>query len=306
MKVNRQRRGIAAIIAACLVLAVGVLVALLVSPPTPRPSVRAVGGPLPVASVSATRQVERREPPKDQERAAPAPGAKPVAPDAKAPPKGAAPGPAATPRGATSTEPSQAPSAPPAAPDRGAGGASGAQSLAKTIVRIEAKSGNEAKAMGSGFIVSVDGYAITNYSAVDAGGWKGLEIKLPGGESVKVTQLVGSDQERDLAVLAFEPRKGLAAVPLSHVDVKAGEKVTAVNTPTEIKGVRKLPDGTQVIEIAATISAASNGGPVFNATGQLVCVVVAKLRGAEGRFCVPVRDVIPMVEGLPGAQIASR
>ena len=172
---------------------------------------------------------------------------------------------------------------------------------------MEMKSGSDVKTMGSGFIVSVAGYVVTNYSIVDAaGGVKNLEMKLPTGETVKVKQVISTDQELDLAVLAFEPAKNMSAVGLGHVDVRAGEKVKIVNSPAEIKGLKTLPDGRQLIEMTAPIPVTSSGGPVFNSAGQIVCVVVAKVRNAEGqRYCVPIRDVIPNLEGVPDVQIAT-
>lgn len=305
MTISRHRRALLAVISGCLVLALGVLVALILSPPERRLSVRAVGGPPPAGFVAAVRP-ERRD--RDTTRPPSVPTAGRAATEKGSPPAGreATTGrSAAAPSGSPERPPSpaQKPAAPPPTARQGHGPGK------EVVVRIDAKDGNNVKTIASGFVVSPEGFVVTNLGVIDTpGGVQALEVKLASGDVAKVASLAALDQDRDLAVLALDGRKNLSAVTLGNADaVKAGDKVTIVAAAGEVKGVRNLEDGTQLIELKDPISPASAGGPVFNAAGQVVCVVVTKAKSGEGlRFCLPIRDVIPIVDGLPGAQIAAR
>lgn len=148
--------------------------------------------------------------------------------------------------------------------------------------------------IGSGFIISADGYVVTNNHVVD------------GGEEIKVTlankkeydaKLVGSDKETDLAVLKIDAEKPLPFVPWGDDDQsRVGDWVIAIGHPFGLEGGASASTGIvsavgrniqsgrydNYIQSDAAINRGNSGGPLFNLDGQVIGVNTAILSPSGG------------------------
>ena len=164
---------------------------------------------------------------------------------------------------------------------------------------------------GSGFILSADGYIITNSHVVT--GADRIDVKLYTGESYKA-QLVGQDSSFDIAVLKIDAQD-LPAVSVGDSDkLKVGEEVVAIGNPlgeltfTMTNGIlsalnREInADGNpqNMLQTNAAINSGNSGGPLFDMDGNVIGVTSAKYSGTtssgtviEGLgFAIPINDAL--------------
>src|SRR5262245_5055793 len=158
-----------------------------------------------------------------------------------------------------------------------------------------------ARGLGSGFIVSPDGYIVTNAHVVD--GASEVIVKLTDRREF-TAKVVGTDQRTDIAVVKIDA-KNLPALDLSTKPaVKRGEWVIAIGSPFGfdnsvsagvVSGVhRALPDGQMVpfIQTDVAVNPGNSGGPLLNAQGQVVGVnsqIYSRSGGYMGlSFAIPV------------------
>ena len=165
---------------------------------------------------------------------------------------------------------------------------------------------------GSGFIISENGYIVTNNQVISGG--DSITVALENGDNY-VAYVIGADEYTDIAVLKIEA-DGLAAIELGDSDaVEVGEAAVAIGNPTGqlmgtvttgvISGVNRniMVDNNimTLLQTDAAINAGNSGGPLINERGQVVGVVSAKLSSAayEGLgFAIPINTVRPIVEEL--------
>jgi putative serine protease PepD len=139
-------------------------------------------------------------------------------------------------------------------------------------------------ATGSGFVVSSDGYIVTNAHVVE--GATAVNVKVGDGKT-KSAKIVGQDASSDLALLKIDA-SGLRPLPLGNSDdVEVGDPTFAIGNPfgldrTLTTGVvsalqRQIssPNGysiDDVIQTDAAINPGNSGGPLFNGAGQVIGV----------------------------------
>jgi serine protease Do len=159
--------------------------------------------------------------------------------------------------------------------------------------------------LGSGFIISKDGYVITNYHVVkDA---DEIVVRLNDRREF-VAKVVGTDPRTDLAVLKIES-DNLPAVRIGQsTGLKVGEWVLAIGSPfgfeysvtagiVSAKG-RSLPNESYVpfIQTDVAINPGNSGGPLFNLDGQVVGVnsqIYSRTGGFMGlSFAIPIEVVM--------------
>ena len=137
------------------------------------------------------------------------------------------------------------------------------------------------RGLGSGFIVSPDGYIVTNAHVVD--GATEVTVKLTDRREF-TAKVIGSDKRTDIALIKIEA-KDLPALDINaNPAIKRGEWVIAIGSPFGfessvtagvISGVhRALPDGQMVpfIQTDVAVNPGNSGGPLLNAAGQVVGV----------------------------------
>jgi 2-alkenal reductase len=175
-----------------------------------------------------------------------------------------------------------------------------------------------AEALGSGVIISDQGYIVTNQHVVD--GQTSLEVIFSDGTRVAAT-LVGEDASSDLAVIKVDVAVPAVATLGDSDTLVAGQPVVAIgtalgdfqNTVTEgiISGLHRQLDDSSVavqdmIQTDAAINHGNSGGPLLELEGKVVGINTAVVRTdsaagdvAEGLgFAIPVNTVKKVVEQL--------
>ncbi|MDO4564578.1 MAG: trypsin-like peptidase domain-containing protein [Clostridia bacterium] len=176
---------------------------------------------------------------------------------------------------------------------------------------------------GSGFIVSADGYVLTNHHVID--GAEQIRVLFEDGEEV-VAELIGSDVTTDIAVLRIE-KENLTPVALGDSDgLRVGDFVLAIGNPldsVELYGTVTFGivsatarsvniDGftNEYIQTDAAVNFGNSGGPLLNLNGEVVGMNTAKTVtagydeygnaiSAEGiGFALPINDVRDIMEQL--------
>jgi serine protease Do len=157
------------------------------------------------------------------------------------------------------------------------------------------------QSVGSGFIVSSDGYLVTNAHVVD--GADEVNVKLSDRREFKA-KVVGTDKRTDVAVLKIEA-KDLPKVTIGDPDkLKVGEWVVAIGKPfglenTMTAGIvsakgRDLPQENLVpyIQTDAAVNPGNSGGPLFNLKGEVVGInslIFSRTGGYMGlSFAIPI------------------
>ncbi len=176
----------------------------------------------------------------------------------------------------------------------------------------------EGASSGSGFILSEDGYVVTNYHVVE--GASSVSVIAHDGNEYEAT-VVGYDATNDVAVLKVEA-SGLPAVTLgSSQDLIIGDMVVAIGNPLGelnstqtvgyVSGIgREVSTDSlttiSMIQTDAAINPGNSGGPLFNMKGEVVGITTAKYSGttASGAsiegigFAIPIDDVVLMIDDL--------
>ncbi len=168
------------------------------------------------------------------------------------------------------------------------------------------------EASGSGFIITEDGYIVTNYHVIS--GASEISVVVPGFENPFPAVLIGTDNRMDIAVLKIESDDKLPQMTLGDSDLlQVGELAVAIGNPfgelagTVTVGVisavnRELEiDGIKysLIQTDASINNGNSGGPLVNSYGEVVGVTNAKMNSAEGiGFAIPINDVKNIIEEL--------
>lgn len=167
-------------------------------------------------------------------------------------------------------------------------------------------------ASGSGFIISADGYIITNYHVVEDA--KTIKVTLYNNTSY-AARLVGYDDDSDIAVVKVDAA-GLTPVVIGDSDkMNVGDAVMAIGNPlgeltfTFTSGVvsalnRSVTIGGlsyHMIQTDCAINEGNSGGPLFNSYGEVIGIVSAKYASSqiEGLgFAIPTGDVINLVKEI--------
>lgn len=165
------------------------------------------------------------------------------------------------------------------------------------------------KGLGSGFIMSSDGYIITNNHVVRRA--EEIEVILEGGKKY-TAKIVGTDPVTDLALLKIDPEEPLPAVEMGDSSSLAiGDSVFAIGNPfglghTVTAGIvsakgRALGIGRydNFIQTDAAINPGNSGGPLFDYEGKVVGVNTAVMARGQGLgFAIPINMTKTVVEHL--------
>jgi len=152
----------------------------------------------------------------------------------------------------------------------------------KAVVKVTDydEKGNEIS-KGSGFIVRQDGAVVTNYHVIGMA----RDIKVKAGDKVfDVEGLIYTDKINDLAILKAKV-KDMPIVKLGVVGkTNIGESVYVIGYPLglektisvgSLRGIRKIDEKREILEMTALVSPGSSGSPVFNKNGEVIGVVTS-------------------------------
>ena len=178
--------------------------------------------------------------------------------------------------------------------------------------RPELPGDRQANSLGSGFIISTDGYILTNaHVAQDA---EKIIVRLSD-QRERPAKVIGVDELTDVAVLKIDEGENLTAVKIGDSDaLEVGEWVVAIGSPfglelTATQGIvsavgRNLPSGTYVpfIQSDVAVNPGSSGGPLFNLRGEVVGInsqIYSSTGGYMGlSFAIPIKLAMQVAEQL--------
>lgn len=168
--------------------------------------------------------------------------------------------------------------------------------------------------LGTGIIVSENGYIITN-EHVSGTKYSNCYVTLKNGKEY-TANVVWSDSDLDLAVIKINVR-GLQYATLGDSDkVRAGESVYAIGNPIGFEFLRTVTSGIisavdrtikieeenkqsymeDLIQTDATINPGNSGGPLINPEGQVIGINSVKITTAEGiGFAIPINIIKPII-----------
>jgi len=173
------------------------------------------------------------------------------------------------------------------------------------------------QAAGSGFVVSPDGYIVTNNHVVD--GATKVKVSFDDQEEVDA-KIVGTDARTDIALLKIEPKRPLTAVKFAEKTPRVGEWVLAVGNPFGLGGTvtagivsalaRNIGGPYDYMQIDAAVNHGNSGGPAFNLEGDVIGVNTAIFSPTGGNvgiaFAVPADTVKRVVQQLEKGGAVSR
>lgn len=173
-------------------------------------------------------------------------------------------------------------------------------------------------AAGSGFVITEDGYILTNYHIIEDA--DSIQVSFVDGTTYDAT-LVGGESENDIAVLKIDAT-GLTPVIIGDSDnVKVGEQVVAIGNPlgeltfSMTSGIVSAKDRSitmengevmNMIQTDTAINSGNSGGPLFDMYGQVIGITSAKLSGSSSSsatieglgFAIPINDIKDMVTDI--------
>ena len=175
-------------------------------------------------------------------------------------------------------------------------------------------------AAGSGFVITEDGYILTNYHVIEDA--NSITVAFSDGKTYPAT-LVGGEEGNDIAVIKIEAKDLTPVVIGKSGDMLVGEQVVAIGNPlgeltfSETVGyVSALNRSITVsssqkinmIQTDCAINSGNSGGPLFNSHGEVIGIVSAKYSSSSGYssaasieglgFAIPMDDVAGMVNDL--------
>lgn len=188
-----------------------------------------------------------------------------------------------------------------------------AETCSSSTVTIQCRN-TEFRSIGSGFILSEDGYIVTNHHVIER--YEAYQVLLQDGTTYNA-ELVFALPERDLVLLKIEA-EGLPTVTVgSSSDAAIGDQVVAIGTPGSVNFAGTVTYGyisgldrniersdnkdstidyLNMIQITAAINPGNSGGPLFNRFGEVIAINTMKLTGDgfEGMgFAIPIDAVYP-------------
>ena len=179
--------------------------------------------------------------------------------------------------------------------------------------------GYRGQSLGSGFVISDDGYILTNHHVVN--GADEILVRFSGRKEY-IAEVVGSDKESDVALLKIEA-DNLPVVKIGSAnDMKVGEWVLAIGSPfgfdhTVTAGIvsakgRSLPNENYVpfIQTDVAINPGNSGGPLFNLDGEVIGInsqIYSRTGGFMGlSFAIPIEMAMNVADQIKDKGRVSR
>nr|WP_247711218.1 Do family serine endopeptidase [Qipengyuania vesicularis] len=175
----------------------------------------------------------------------------------------------------------------------------------------------EGQSLGSGFLISADGYVVTNNHVVSPNGRGSvteITVTLPDGTEYEA-ELVGTDPQSDLAVLKVDRREPFPFVRFGDsAQARVGDWVIAIGNPFGLGGtvtsgivssvLRNTGGGAydRYLQTDASINRGNSGGPLFDMQGNVIGInnaIISPTGGSVGiGFAIPAETAEPIVDML--------
>ena len=172
---------------------------------------------------------------------------------------------------------------------------------------------------GSGFVISPDGYVVTNNHVID--GATKIQVSFDNDETKYDAKLVGTDPRTDVALIKIESNKTFPTVKLSDKEPRVGDWALAVGNPFGLGGTvtagivsalaRDIGSGPyDYLQIDAAVNRGNSGGPTVNLDGDVIGVNTAIFSPSGGNvgiaFAVPAKTVKEVIKQLKADGTVSR
>lgn len=183
----------------------------------------------------------------------------------------------------------------------------------ESVVSIVCKS-YYGKSSGTGFIVSEDGYIVTNNHVVE--GAQSVSVTLYDDTTYSAT-VVGTEETNDLAILKIEPKGEIHSLIYGRSsDLEVGDPIYIIGNPLGdltftltngvVSALNRLIDvqaglSINMFQTNAAVNSGNSGGPAFDEHGYVIGIASAKYASAaiEGlSFCIPIDDVRSMIDEI--------
>lgn len=191
------------------------------------------------------------------------------------------------------------------------------EEILPSVVSITAAYSKDSASLGTGFIVTQDGYVVTNYHVIE----DSVSVTLTTFDGTEYDAIiVGSDEKTDISVLKINSNKKFVPCEIGNSDkLVVGDSVFAIgnmgghfsNTFTGgyISGLNRtlrLTDDSiemNYIQTDATINSGNSGGPLLNAYGQVVGINNFKFVGVYSEyenmnFAIAINEAVPVINSL--------
>ena len=181
-------------------------------------------------------------------------------------------------------------------------------------------------ATGSGFVLTADGYVVTNYHVIEKAAKDRsvpITVSFQNGSRYQA-KLVGGEADNDVAVLKIDAKELKSVVLGDSGKLIVGESVFAIGNPlgeltySLTDGIvsaldRVITTGSgndansmNMLQTNCAINSGNSGGPLFNRYGQVIGITTAKMSGASSSsatieglgFAIPINDVKHIIEDL--------
>jgi S1-C subfamily serine protease len=177
---------------------------------------------------------------------------------------------------------------------------------AVVLIEVYDQEGHK-RGLGSGFVVSSDGSAITNYHVI-RGAYRAT-AKFSDGTFAPVSGIVAYDPDHDVAVIRVQGASPPTLQLGNAEDLRVGDHVVAIGSPLGLQNTvsEGIVSGLRgnLIQMSAPISPGSSGGPVLNSTGKVVGVSVATVMAGQNlNFAVPINWAKRYLGSAPARSLA--
>uniref|UniRef100_A0A7C4XLW5 Probable periplasmic serine endoprotease DegP-like n=1 Tax=candidate division WOR-3 bacterium TaxID=2052148 RepID=A0A7C4XLW5_UNCW3 len=185
----------------------------------------------------------------------------------------------------------------------------------KNFPRYEGKS----QTLGSGFIISEDGYVVTNHHVIKDASEIIIRMTNKKEYKGKIVKIIGSDQRTDVALLKIETDEKFPCLKLGDSDkIKVGDWVIAVGNPFNLEGTVTVgvisakgrsniplaegPDFQSFLQTDAAINPGNSGGPLLNIHGEVIGINTAIASATGGNigigFAIPINLARTIIDEL--------
>ena len=174
-------------------------------------------------------------------------------------------------------------------------------------------------AQGSGFVISPDGYAVTNNHVV--GNADKVTVRFANGDEYSA-KIIGTDPKTDLALIKIDTDKTLPYVKFASKEPRVGDWVMAVGNPFGLGGTvttgiisargRDIGSGPydDFLQIDASINRGNSGGPAFNLDGDVIGINTAIYSPSGGSvgigFAIPASTAQDVIASLKDNGVVTR
>ncbi|HZH93905.1 MAG TPA: trypsin-like peptidase domain-containing protein [Tissierellaceae bacterium] len=169
--------------------------------------------------------------------------------------------------------------------------------------------------VGSGVVVSSDGYILTNSHVIGDGNAREIQVLFESGDKAQ-GRVLWYDATLDLAVVKVSATNLHAAELGDSDEIRVGELAVAIGNPLGLDFQRTVTSGVisglhrsvqvnqynvmeDLIQTDASINPGNSGGPLLNSKGQVIGINTAKIQTGEGLgFSIPINMVKPVLEEI--------